>query len=390
VLEIVGGIIFWIGFAGIAHTYIFYPLSLLLFAGRAHKPPEEPSEWPKISILVPAYNEELTIAAKIENCLAVDYPADKLEVMVGSDCSSDRTVEIVKANPDPRVRLTEMEQRTGKTGVLNRLVTEARGDILFFTDANTFIDKTAVRKLVRHFVDPSVGAACSRMDMIPPAGVAEVQGEDFYRRYEIFLKQLESNFGGTTGAFGGFYALRRELFRPYSHDGSLYDVVTLLHVVEQGKRVLFEPTALSYEETGASLREEFRRRIRLGMGNFQTLVKMIHMVHPRFGATAYAFFSHKVLRWLSPFFLLMILLGSLLLFGIPFYRVVFWLQILGYGAALLTGLLNELHLRLPGFILAYHFTIMNVALLLGIFAWFRGRRQVIWERTERNPSAKGI
>jgi len=390
VLEIVGGIIFWVGFAGIAHTYVFYPLSLLLFAGRIPKPPEEPSEWPKISILVPAYNEELTIAAKIENCLSLDYPADKLEVMVGSDCSDDRTVEIVRTNPDSRVRLIDMEQRVGKTGVLNRLVAEARGDILFFTDANTFIDKAAARKLVRHFEAPNIGAVCSRMDMIPPSGVAEVQGEDIYRRYEIFLKQLESNFGGTTGAFGGLYALRRELFRPYSHDGSLDDVVTLLHTVEQGKRVLFEPNALSYEETGGSLGEEFHRRIRLGMGNFQTLVTMSRMLRPRFGATAYAFFSHKVLRWLSPFFLIAILLGSLLLSGIPFYRMVFWMQILAYGAALLAGFLNRLHLRLPGFILAYHFTIMNVALLLGIFAWFRGRRQVIWERTERNPSAKGI
>ncbi len=385
-LEIVGGIIFWIGFAGIAHTYIFYPLSLLLFAGRAPTPPEEPSEWPKISILVPAYNEELTIAAKIENCLAVDYPADKLEVLIGSDCSSDRTADIVRENSDPRVRFFEMERRSGKIGVLNRLIENVQGQILLFTDANAFFERDAVRKLIRHFEDPTVGAVCGRQDMIPPAGVREVRGENLYRKFEIYLKTLESNLGGTTGAFGGFYALRRDLFRTYLDDGSLDDVVTLLQTVEQGKRVVFEAEAFSHEETSGSLSEEFRRRVRIGKGNFQTLARMGYMIHPRYGPTSYTLFSHKILRWISPFLLPAILFGSLLLQHIVFYKVVFWFQIVWYAGGLLAGFLSRFGIHLPGLILIYHFTILNVAFLVGFFSWLRGERPVIWERSERKSS----
>lgn len=385
-LEVIGGILFWAGLLGLLHTYIFYPLSLLLLARKSPPAPDEPTDWPKISILVPAYNEETHIGAKVENCLALDYPAEKLEVLVGSDASSDRTAEIVRAYADSRIRLFEMGQRTGKVGVLNRLAREAQGDIFLFTDANTFFDAKAVRKLVRHFGDPAVGAVSGRHDMIPPEGITEMVGESLYRKYEVFLKTLESNLGGTCGAFGGLYAVHREQYAPFPSDGRHDDMFQLLHTVQQGRRVIFDPTALSYEETETSIRGEFRRRARFGMGNFQTLAKMGHMIHPRYGATAYVFFSHKVLRWLSPFLLLAILVGSLLLHRILFYNAVLWLQLGWYGIAAIGGICNRIGLTLPGVILVYHFTVLNLAFLLSFFNWLRGHREMIWERSERRPS----
>ena len=385
-LKVIGGILFWGGLLGFLHTYIFYPLSLLLLARKSPPAPDEPTDWPKVSILVPAHNEETHIGAKVENCLALDYPAEKLEVLVGSDCSTDRTAEIVRAYAVSRVRLFEMEQRMGKVGVLNRLAREAQGDIFLFTDANTFLDAAAARKLVRHFADPTVGAVSGRLDMIPPKGITEVRGESLYRRYEIFVKKLESNLGGTCGAFGGLYAVHREQYAPFPSDGRHDDMFQLLHTVQQGRRVIFDPTALSYEETETSIRGEFRRRARFGMGNFQTLAKMGGMIHPRYRATAYVFFSHKVLRWLSPFLLLAILVGSLLLRQILFYNIVFWLQILFYGIAAVGGILNGLRFRLPGFILVYHFAALNFAFLFGFFRWLRGHRQMMWERSGRDSS----
>lgn len=387
-LEIVGGVLFWVGLIGVAHTYVLYPLSLLLIARRSPPRPDEPAEWPKVSILVPAYNEETHIAAKIENCLVLDYPSEKIEVLVGSDCSTDRTGEIVRGYSDPRVRLFEMERRVGKVEVLNRLAKEARGNLLIFTDANTVFDRGVARKLVRHFGDSTVGAVSGRMDMIPPSGAAEVRGENLYRRYEILLKTLESNAGGTCGAFGGLYAIRREQFVPFYSDGLDDDMVQLLHAIEQGKHVIFDPEALSFEETGPSLGEEFRRRVRIGAANFQTLAKLGHMMHPRHGATAYILFSHKLLRWVSPFLLIAVLLGSLLLRHILLYKVVLWLQIVWYGIAALGGLLSWCGISLPGAILVYHFTLLNVAFLLGFFNWLRGEHQVIWERTDRSSSTK--
>lgn len=385
-LEVIGGILFWAGLLGLLHTYIFYPLSLLLLARKSPPALDEPTDWPKVSILVPAHNEETHIGAKIENCLALDYPAEKLEVLVGSDCSTDRTAEIVKSYADSRVRLFEMERRTGKAGVLNRLAREARGDIFLFTDANTFFDAKAVRKLVRHFGNPAVGAVSGRHDMIPPEGITEMVGESLYRKYEVFLKTLESNLGGTCGAFGGLYAVHREQYAPFPSDGRHDDMFQLLHTVQQGRRVIFDPTALSYEETETSIRGEFRRRARFGMGNFQTLAKMGHMIHPRYEATAYVFFSHKVLRWLSPFLLLAILVGSLLLHRILFYNAVLWLQLGWYGIAAIGGICNRIGLTLPGVILVYHFTVLNLAFLLSFFNWLRGHREMIWERSERRPS----
>jgi cellulose synthase/poly-beta-1,6-N-acetylglucosamine synthase-like glycosyltransferase len=386
VIEIIGGILFWAGLLGLLHTYVFYPLSLLLLARKPPPPPEDPVEWPSVSILIPAYNEEIHIGAKIENCLVLDYPPDKLEVLIGSDCSTDRTVEIVKTFSDPRIRLFEMEQRSGKVGVLNRLAREARGEILVFTDANTFINADALNRMARHFREPSVGAVSGYMDMIPPKGATEVRGESIYRRYEILLKRFESDLGGTCGAFGGLYAVQHEQFTPFPYDGRHDDMFQLLHTIEQGKRVLFEPTAISMEETGTSIDEEFRRRVRFGLGNFQTLVKMGYMMFPRYGATAYVFFSHKVLRWLSPFLLLAIFVGSLLLHPIPFYAIVLWIQIVWYLIAAIGGILNRLGVQVPGAILVYHFTILNFAFLVSFWHWARGRRERIWERSERRPS----
>ncbi|MFH1011145.1 MAG: glycosyltransferase family 2 protein [bacterium] len=386
-LEIIGGILFWAGLVGILHTYLFYPLSLLLLARKSPPPPEEPREWPSVSILIPAYNEEAHIGAKIENCLDLDYPSEKLEILIGSDCSSDRTAEIVKSHADSRLRLFEMEQRSGKVGVLNRLAREARGDIFLFTDANTCLDKAAARMLARHFGNPDVGAVSGRSDKIPPQGATEVHGETLYRKYEITLKRLESNLGGTCGAFGALYAIRRAQFTPFPADGQHDDMVQLLRAVRQGKRVIFEPTAISSEETETSIPGEFRRRARFGIGNFQTLAKMGHMIHPRYGATAYIFFSHKVLRWLSPFLLLAVFAGSLILRNFFFYKIVLWLQIVFYGLAAIGGILNQLGICLPGITLIYHFAALNVAFFLSFFGWLRGRRSVIWERSERAPSA---
>ena len=385
--EVIGGILFWAGLLGFLHTYIFYPLSLLLLARKSPPPPEEPSEWPKISILVPAYNEETHIGAKIENCLALDYPPEKLEVLVGSDCSTDRTVEIMKACADSRIRLFEMEQRTGKVGVLNRLAREAQGDIFLFTDANTFLDAAAARKLVRHFGDPTVGAVSGRHDMVSPKGITEMVGESLYRKYEVFLKTLESNLGGTCGAFGGFYAVRRSEFVPFPADGRMDDLVQLIGVSARGKRAVFEPTARAFEETANSIREEFHRRARFGVGCFQALAKLGYVMHPRYGATAYVFFSHKVLRWIAPFLLLAVFLGSLLLQEIFFYQVVLWIQILFYGLAAVGGILSRLGFHIPGITLIYHFVILNFAFLLSFISWLRGHRDVIWERSERKPAA---
>ncbi|MBU1921157.1 glycosyltransferase, partial [bacterium] len=205
-------VIFWICAAAMVHTYVTYPLSLKLFRHRFSKPPAfADGEWPAVAVLIPAYNEEAVMGNKIRNSLELEYEAGKLEVLVGSDGSTDRTNEIVKSFDDPRIRLIELGGRNGKTGVLNHLVKATTAEILVFTDANVEIESDALRKLIRHFADPLVGTAGAGKYIRVPQGADEVKGEAIYADIVNRLKKTESDIGGMSGGLGSLMAMRRNL-----------------------------------------------------------------------------------------------------------------------------------------------------------------------------------
>jgi cellulose synthase/poly-beta-1,6-N-acetylglucosamine synthase-like glycosyltransferase len=386
VLEGIAATVFWLCLAAMFHTYIFYPLTLRLWPKRFAKPPVMPeSDWPTVAVLIPAYNEEKVIEAKVRNSLELDYPPEKLEILIGSDGSTDRTNGLVRNFSDPRVRLFEYEGRNGKPGVLNRMVQETSADILLMTDANVRLEITTFRNLIRHFADPSVAGVAAVKAIVAPDEHAETTSvEHRYATYTAGIKALEGAVGGYSGALGAYYAMRRTLFKPFPLVAMNDDILALTPAILAGMRVAYEPTAIGYEDSGDSVGEEFRRRVRIGASNYKTLDLCRDLIRPSRGMVAYTFFSHKVLHWYLPFFMIFALLANLFLITFPVYKWLLLGQCAGYGLALIGGLLDRAGVKLPIAFKLYYFVVMNVALFLGWIAYRRKSRSAVWQPTHRS------
>ncbi len=367
------------------YAYAGFSVLLRLISLFAPKQKVNPRYRPFVTIFVPAYNEEVVIADKIHNCLSLDYPSDLLEIMVCSDASTDRTASIVRQFSDPRVTFFEYKQRSGKTGLINQSVQKARGEIVVLTDANTMLYSNAVSELVKKFGSEKVGAVLGSIEVKLPDQGRHLEKEVTYRRFESELKFREGLFGYAMGAFGGLYAIRKNLFEPlpsnaYSND----DFLLPISILRKGRKVVFAKDALASEETGVNLDEEFSRRIRIGAGNFQSFSFCLSLLDPRLPLRALFYLSHKVLRWFSPFLLLGIFLSNALLFVHPLYRVLLIGQLGMYGSAVAASALSRLKISFPLLSSLYHFLSMNLALLLGFVRFLKGIKSATWESTPRS------
>lgn len=377
-------VLFWCCVGAMVHTYFLYPLTLRLLPRRRIKAESfADGEWPTVAVLVPAYNEERVIASKVENSLAIDYEPGKLEVIVGSDGSTDRTNEIVRSIGDSRLKLLELEGRNGKPIVLNRLAESTQADILVFTDANVSIDKEALKKIVRHYADPDVGCVCCGKHVIVPEGSTAVEAEAVYAESVTKLRALESRAGGMSGGLGSCLSVRRELYQPLHADSLCDDMVPPITTVLAGRRSVFEPEAHVYEDAGATVGIEFRRRVRSGAANYQILFRYARVLKPRCGVPAYTYFSHKVLRWIFPWLMIGAFAANMILLGRGFYNLVMAGQIVFYGGAMIGGLGHVLRMRMPMLSTLFHFVVMNLALLCGFFVYLRGIKTAVWEPTAR-------
>jgi cellulose synthase/poly-beta-1,6-N-acetylglucosamine synthase-like glycosyltransferase len=385
-------VIFWGCLALVAYTYLGYPL-LVWGLSRVFNQIAVPrdvgdADAPKVSLLIAAHNEEAVIVDRLENALAMEYPREKLEIVVSSDGSTDTTVEVVRRHADRGVRLQEFTRRRGKAAVLNASVPELQGEIILFSDANTQVDPGAVRKLVRWFRDPGVGAVCGRLVLADPRTGKNV--DSLYWKYETFLKQCEGRLGALLGANGAIYAIRKAAFTPIP-DGTILDdfAIPLVAKLRTGCLIVYDSEAVAREETPPELAAEFARRSRIGAGGFQSLGLLWGLLHPRWGWTALAFTSHKILRWLCPFFLLGMLCSSLVLCGRPFFQVALVSQVLFYLASWVIAVLPLRCRFLRPLRLATMFTTMNLALLAGFWEWLLGTQQGIWQRTVRTAESAG-
>ncbi|MHB8873732.1 MAG: glycosyltransferase family 2 protein [Myxococcaceae bacterium] len=387
--------LFWCSGLLLLHTYLFYPLALVAIDALAHAVrsvrglnalPEEgegaakDAYLPSVTLVVAAHNEVACIERKVEDSLALDYPRDRLQVLVGSDGSTDGTDEIVRRRRDPRLVLSRAE-RAGKTTVLNRCIPLASGEIVVLTDANTEIDAPAVKKLVRHFADPEVGAVCGRLVLYNPSRPG--YEESAYWSYESLIKLFEGRRGAVLGANGGLYAIRRTLFTRLPSQTIVDDFVIPARILARGYRVLYEPLAVAREETTEDYGREFGRRARIAAGNFQSLSMLKGLLSPFAGFPAFAFWSHKVVRWCAPALMLLALAANAALLDRTFYRVTFVLQGTFYGLAL-AGRLGVFKGRLRrAASAAYYFVAMNAALAVGFWRFLRHTQAPAWERTER-------
>src|SRR5262245_39701317 len=342
-------VIFWLVVALLAYSYLVYPLGIAAF-GRCARVPAPPSPapgavMPTVAIVVAACNEERHIEARIRNLLALDYPADRLAIYVGSDGSTDDTVTRAKRHTSARVRVFAFGERRGKASVLNDLLGEVGEEIVVFTDANTEFEADAVRVLVRHFADPAVGAVNGEL-RLRASGTGDLQ-ERSYWRLETALKRGESRLGGLLGANGAIYAIRRELYRALPPDTLVDDFTVAMNVTTQGRQAIFEPAALAFEEVPPGVAAAFERRVRIGIGNYQAFFRYPEYWSQGRWVRRFTYVSHKVLRWFSPHLLIVALLASLALAGRPPYATLLRVQVWGY-TLLGAGMVLQRYGQLPG------------------------------------------
>jgi cellulose synthase/poly-beta-1,6-N-acetylglucosamine synthase-like glycosyltransferase len=394
----------WIPLALVAFSYVGYFVVLAVWDGaresfdalrflgggpdrRAGRAQEA---YPKVSIVFAAYNEASCIQQKIENCLAVDYPPDRLEIVVGCDGCTDATAELARRAGGARVKVVEIVPRGGKPGAISRLIPEAQGDLVVLTDANVMLETGAVRALVRRFRDPSVGAVVGRLRLYNPTK-ADFE-ESLYWKYETMLKYYEGKHGCVLGANGGIYAIRRILFSPLRADTVIDDFVIPVRIAVRGWRVPFEPDAVAHEDTTEDAAREFVRRARIGAGNWQAMARVPDLLDPRTGFLFFAFVSHKLLRWATPFLLAIALLATTASSAQPgawTYRGLLVAQLAFYALALTggRGLRGPLR-RLAS--LAHYFVAMNAALAVGFWRFLRGTQRATWQRTDRVVPPPGM
>jgi cellulose synthase/poly-beta-1,6-N-acetylglucosamine synthase-like glycosyltransferase len=386
-------LLFWLAVLLLLHTYVLYPILLMVFEGvaqvlaelrsiRTSKMPPRRSfdPLPTVSMVVSAYNEAECIGEKVSNSLALDYPRDRFQLLIGSDGSTDGTDEIVQRFEDPRVMLMRSE-RGGKPAMLNRCVPVASGEIIVFSDANTWVDPLAIQALVRNFEDPEVGAVCGRLKLYNRT--KNDFEESAYWKYETMIKFFEAKGGLVVGANGGLYAIRRRLFAALPPGTIVDDFVIALRIMDEGYKVVYEPAAVAREETTGDYQREFGRRARIAAGNFQCLRWFPSLLSPAAGLRAFALWSHKVLRWCAAGLMALALIANLFLLDAPVYRVIFVLQLSFYALALAgkAGVFKGALRRLAS--VAYYFVTMNLAIAVGFWRFIRRSQRPAWERTAR-------
>lgn len=372
-------IIFWVAVGGILYTLVGYPLLTLVLAAIVNRRIDKRPITPKVSMIIAAYNEEEVIGAKLDQTLQLDYPRERLEIIVASDGSTDRTDEIVRSYADRGVKLYRAEGRRGKTNALNETVATATGDILVFSDATGIYNPESIRELVANFNDPRVGCVTGRVTYKYFQAV-NAQGFKVYQRFAVAVRQAESRFGSQTSVSGSIHAIRRSLYQPANPAFSL-DVIDAVHAVQRHQLVIYEPQALSLEEARTSARAEFRCRVRISVrGSSMVPYILSRLIASREWGYLFQMFSHKILRWWLWLMLLVALVTNLVLMPLGgMYLVLGGLQLLFYACGML-GLASAARgARLPLVSSISFFLLSNAAMCVGALKALFGRRMPAWE-----------
>lgn len=394
-------LLFWLLLTSIIYAYFGYPLLVCLLARFNLWSSEKGDITPKVSFITVAYNEEDCIREKIENSLSFDYPRDKLDIIFVSDGSTDETNSIiskyaaVEKKKDCFVGRNENEgllamtgfrdikflrfnERRGKAACLNDAVLESEGEILVFSDANVIYEKGAIKKLIQNFNDNNIGGVTGEVRYCID-NASSNEGEGLFSKYERFIRKWESKFYSLIGVNGAMYAIRKKLYIPIREDIVTDDFVIALNVIAQGYKIAYEPEAKGVEKISSSAKDEFVRKVRMIAGGYQALngFKGRYKEFPL--PVIYEVISHKLFRWLAPFFLAGILFLNLFLLNLMAYRIFFILQMIFYTAVLLGYMLEKRKIASPLSYL-YYFVAVNLAAVFGLFKFITGTQKVTWSR----------
>ncbi len=374
--------LFWFSLAVVIYVYVGFAFLAALVARLRNRQVKKGPITPRVSLIIPAYNEEASIAEKLDNVLALDYPLDKLEIIVASDGSNDSTESIVRRYADQGVRLLGFPRR-GKIFAMNDAVGKASGDVLVFSDATSMFERQALRQLISNFADPEVGGASGRMIYARHANRdSSGQGEKLYWSYAVWLKQMKSLSGSIVSASGAIHAIRRKLYQPPADTATTDDFAISTAVVEQGYRLVFDSEACAYEEPAPAAENEFGRKVRMMNRGLRGVILRRRLLNPfRFGFYSLSLFSQKVLRRLVPFFLLILFVCSFLISASgAIYFAAFVAQALFYLSAVLGYLIRGTRLgRFKFFYIPFFYCLANAAAFVAVIRLIAGVRVEQWQ-----------
>jgi poly-beta-1,6-N-acetyl-D-glucosamine synthase len=381
--------LFWIGVALVIYTYVGYGAIIYilnkLIGGKKITDNQADDFYPQVTLMVAAYNEEFFIESKITNSLGLDYPHEKLNLWVVADGSTDRTIEIAQRYPS--VKTFYAPERMGKIHAVNRVIKLVKTPIVIFSDANTELNKDAIKNIVRHFRDEKVGGVAGEKQITNnKEDNASGSGEGIYWKYESALKKMDSNLTTAIGAAGELFALRTELYHEPEPDTIIEDFVTSMKIVAQGYRFVYEPNACAVETASASIKDEWKRKVRISAGGIQAIIRLPELLNPfRYGLVCWQYVSHRVLRWtLAPLALPIILVTNILLFNESiFYQLCLIGQVAFYSLALVGHFLQNKKISIKGFFVPYYFTMMNLSVFAGVKRLLKKQQSVVWEKSAR-------
>ena len=376
--------VFWLCLGAVAYTYVGYPLTLFVLtriarATRRNEPLHDSGEWPSVCFIISAFNEEKVIRKKIENSLALDYPKDRLTLLVASDGCDDDTCRIVSDYEDMGVELFRMPDRAGKSATLNAVAQQIDEEIIVFTDANSIFDPKAIANIVRRFHDPAIGCVVGKLRYVEGEDSSVGKGESAYWKYECMLSMMESELRSVLVANGSIFGIRRALF-PQLYPDIANDFQIPVEIGSEGHGVVYEPTAVAYERTTAVWQEEFQRKVRIVL---RGLTGFSRMRRRFFGLRLWQFVSHKLVRWCIGPFLFVAMLANVKLVGqSAFYTTAFVLQLAFYLAAINGWRLRRTSKPHPVFYIPFYFTMVNLAAVMAMAKFISGERQAVWEKAE--------
>jgi cellulose synthase/poly-beta-1,6-N-acetylglucosamine synthase-like glycosyltransferase len=375
-------IIFWSSVFLSIFTYFGYPLTLKLITIIRKKNSKRIPITPSTTLIITAHNEEKHIRAKIENTLMLDYPREKLQIIIASDGSTDQTNDIVKEYADRGIELFQIEDRKGKENAQAKAVKIAKGEIVVFSDTATSLDPKGLREIVSNFADPGIGCVSSEDRLISGDG-SEIGGEGFYVKYEMWLRELESECNSVVGLSGSFFAARREVCEDFSSKMQS-DFRTLLSSMKKGMRGVSDPNAIGYYRDISDKSHEFQRKVRTVLRGLTVFFNHLEFLNVfKFGFFSYQYCCHKLMRWMVPIFLsCAVTSGALLIGESTFYTVLFILQIAFYLVSLLglwfPRLAKNVFVKIPSF-----FLIVNASIVVAWVKFFKGERVIIWQPSVR-------
>jgi len=389
-------LLIWVSLFFVFYSYLGYAIMVWVYLkirgkNRKRTVKNDPDFEPPVSLIVAVYNEEDVIKKKIENCLALHYPGNKLKLVFVADGSTDKTAAIIKQYPG--VELLYKNERQGKVSAINRAMMTISTDYVIFCDANTFLNEDCICEIIKHYRDEKIGAVAGEKKVVAPATLNKPvkDGEGLYWKYESKLKKIDSDFYSVVGAAGELFSIRTKLFEPLLSDILLDDFIISMNICKKGYRVVYEPKAYAMEAPSLTMKDELNRKIRISAGGFQSILLLKNLLNIfKYGKVSFLYISHRVFRWvLCPVLLPVIFVCNFIVFQFSgdtiytFYNMLFIVQIVFYFMAALGWLFSLKKIKNNIFYIPYYFVFMNLALYIGFFKFLRNEQTVLWEKAKR-------